>query len=555
MEPASHEHIRLAAIDVGTNSVRLVIAEASADGSYRLLDDEKETTRLGQGLSLTGQLSARAMKLSAQAIARMKRIAEGYGVAQLRVVGTCAVREASNGNEFAALVRQEAGVALETISAEDEAKLAHLSVSQSFDLSGAAAAVVDIGGGSTEIVLSNGSVIEQISSCPLGAVRLTEQFDLFDQPAPKHLRQMRKAISRTLKAALGKPPFPLQVVIGTGGTFTALASVSMHHGEAGSGDDLLPFNVRGYEMQRSEVRHLIDRLGAMPLRARLRVPGLSPERAEIIVAGAAIVECIMKRLRVNCLRVHDRGIRDGLLLTMIREVFPASRHSADCGLDRLRGVRHFATACKYPERHSNHVAELATQIYDQLARQAPAGPGGWSDPANRELFIAAAILHDVGYYINYSKHHKHSYHLIMHSDLPGFSQRELDVIANVARYHRCALPKARHRNFARLARGDQRLVRHLAAILRIADGLDRAHTQEVRAVTVRVRGQRAAFRLDVEQEPHVEIWGAQRKRSLFERVFGLTPSFSWRRFDAVDSPDSGSQLAIPVASIDGNPRG
>jgi len=519
---------RIAAIDVGTNSLRLIIAEAHPDSTYRILDDEKAITRLGRGFASTGKLDPLAMEESVQAIARMKGIAEGYGVSMLRVIGTCAVREAINGPAFCDLVRERTQLELIPITAEEEARLAFMSASNAFDLRSLNAAVVDIGGGSTEIVLSSGGVVEQVYTIPLGAVRQTEQFAGCDShESDESYIAMRRYVRKTLKDHIGVPPFVPQFIIGTGGTFTTLASISMHRGARTREDDMLPFATRGYEFQRSEVRHTLDRLRQIPMKARLRVPGLSPDRAEIIIAGLSIVEGVMRQLHVNTSRVHDRGIRDGLLLSMINELYPSSERLRPEPFDRLRTARHFATGCRYEEQHSNHVAELALQIFDQVTAQRPDLLGEAGGTASRELLHIAAVLHDVGYFINYAKHHKHSYHLIVHSDLAGYTHRELEIIANIARYHRRAEPKMKHANFAALPEADRELVRTLASILRVADGLDRTHTQSVRAVHLHLSGQDAQFFLEAPEEPAVDIWGAERKGRLFSRRFDCKPAFQW----------------------------
>jgi exopolyphosphatase/guanosine-5'-triphosphate,3'-diphosphate pyrophosphatase len=519
---------RIGAIDVGTNSIRLIVAEASGDGSYRILDDEKETTRLGQGLATSGRMLPKSIERAAAAIARMKSIADGYGVEMLRVIGTCAVREASNREEFLDLVRERCGLTIEPISAEEEADLAQLSVAHTFDLRALAVAVVDIGGGSTEIVLSSGGVVEQVFSIPLGAVFLTEEYGGLDPATGKPYRRMRRKIRQQLERSIGRAPFVPQLMIGTGGTFTSLANIAQHRLHPAAGAGLLPVRARGYEMKRSEVMHLVDWLRKMPLRSRMRVPGLSPERAEIIVAGAALVERTMQYLGVNRLLVHDGGVRDGLLRNMVGTLFPgAEKASARESVDPIPYVKQFAATCGYEERHCSHIARLAGQIFDQLAGHLPAPPGGWSDPANRLVLEAAALLHDVGYLINYSKHHQHSYHLIVHSDLPGFTPRELELVANVARYHRRARPKAKHANFNSLAKADRKLVRRLAAILRIADGLDRNRMQIVRRVGVRVQDDDAFFILEAAENPTVDIWAAASKADLFKDTFGLAPHFEW----------------------------
>lgn len=550
---------RLAAIDVGTNSIRLIIVDAFADGTYKVVDDEKAITRLGRGFSVDGLLHEGPMESSVQAIARMKAIAEGYGVERLRCVGTCAVREAANGEAFVRMVRERAGVRIEAISAHEEARLAHASVAEAFDLSQTTAAVVDVGGGSTEIVLSSRGAVEEVFTLPLGAVRLTERYGECAAHDAGEFRKMRRKVRDMLKEAAQRVPFTPQVMYGTGGTFTALAGVCMQRGSARDGSESLPFNVRGYELSRAEVRHTQDWLRGMPGRARGRVPGLSPDRAEIIIPGLTIVESVMKRLGVNTLRVHDRGIRDGIILEMIRAAFGEPAHgggwksggtrgeahgaggaSTTAGggapRDRMKGVRHFAHACRYEEPHSRHVTALALSIFDQMAAAITPGRGetDWRKPECREMLEAASLLHDIGYFINYARHHKHSYHLIVHADLPGFTRREVEIIANVARYHRRALPSAKkHRAFALLPKADRLLVRRLAAILRLADGLDRNHTQCVSSAAVRVSGGAARVLVESSGDVGFDVWAAETKGELFRKAFGLQVRVEWANAPAI----------------------
>lgn len=538
---------RLAAIDVGTNSIRLIVADACADGTYRLLDDEKAITRLGRGFAEDGRLHDAPMEASVQAISRMKGIAEGYGVERLRCVGTCAVREATNADRFIQMVRERAGVKLEPITAEEEARLAYHSVAAAFDLSDGPAAVVDVGGGSTEIVLSSKGAVEEVFTLPLGAVRLTEKFGECDSSDDAAFEAMRQRVRKTISRGVPRLPFVPQVMFGTGGTFTALASLCMQRGGARDGAEVLPFTVRGYELRRAEVRHTLSRLRDMPLRDRSRVDGLSPDRAEIIICGLTIVESVMKHLGVNTLRVHDRGIRDGLILQMIREAFGRASGPATDHRDRMKGVRHFAHACRYEEPHCTHVTRLALSMFDQLPGVLGAeGPGAtWAAPVCRELLEAAGLLHDIGYLINYAKHHKHSYHLIVHSEMPGFTSREVEIIANVARYHRRALPsKKKHRAFAVLPKPDRALVRKLSAILRLADGLDRAHTQSVASVSL--SNQQGVVRASVTSagDAGLDLWAAEHKAELFQRAFGVPLRVEWINrpagLEAVTPPASGA---------------
>ena len=540
---------RLAAIDIGTNSVRLIVVEVAEDGRYRMIDDEKEVTRLGRGLNETGNLQPDAMDRTVEVVARMREIAEGYGIVRVRAVGTSAVREARNRDEFVKLLEDRAGLTPEVITAEEEARLAFLSVSHAFDLRPfGAAAVVDIGGGSTEVVLTAGGVIEQIGTLPIGAVRLTEQLESGTEPLEVRLKGLRRSISRMIKAGLGKPDVKPQIMFGTGGTFTALANLSFQKNSIAPQGDTHPFTLRGYEIKRSEIRHIFRWLSAMPVRERARIPGLSPDRAEIIVAGIAIIERLMKYLGVNTLRVHDRGIRDGLILETIQEMVPRAEPVGALPADRARTARQFAAACKYDEPHSEHVARLTLSIFDQLVEALDAPSAPWAQSEARELLHVAAILHDIGYYINYARHHKHSYHLIMHSDLPGFTHRELELVANIARYHRRARPKRKHMNFVKLNAEERGLVKALVAILRLADGLDRAHSQFVQSVRVEVKSATAWFFVAAETDPVVDIWGASRKSRLFERVFGLDCRFEWEAVAGTGSAPARASGPRPRAS-------
>lgn len=514
---------RLAAIDVGTNTVRLVVADVRADRTFRIVDDEKVATRLGRGLADRGELTAEAIEETVEAIAKLASIADGYGVSHTRPVATCAVREATNGHEFVARVRERTGLDTTVISAEDEGRLAFLSVAGAFDLRGMPAAVIDVGGGSTELVLSSGTVIERIYPLPMGAVRLTDQFALAGTPDPEKFRAMRQWIKKELEARVGRVPFVPHLVVGTGGTFTNLASIVLRRGEADIAADLLPGAVRGFEMQRSDVKHVLHLLRKIPPRERARVPGLTPDRADIIVAGITIVDCLLKQLQVNRLRVHDQGIRAGLLQTMIDERFPREGRAAT--VDRMRSVQRLAKSCPHDGRHAAHVTRLSLSLFDELAAIAP--EGDWATAESRELLEAAAMLHDIGYFISYERHHKHSYHLILHSGLEGFTRAEIEIIGAVARYHRGARPKMKHRSFGSLSPADRERVLRLAGILRLAVGLDRSHAQIVRTVSLRRRDDHVEVRLAADREPVAELWGAERKADILQRAFGVTVGCVW----------------------------
>jgi exopolyphosphatase/guanosine-5'-triphosphate,3'-diphosphate pyrophosphatase len=241
------------------------------------------------------------------------------------------------------------------------------------------------------------------------------------------------------------------------------------------------------------------------------------------VAGAAAVSRLAKRLGTQQILVNTGGLRDGLLLAMIEERFPSEARKSPGPISRLDSARAFARQCRSSERHCGQVAHLATQLFDSLAQR-------FGLPADaRELLEAGALLHDIGYVINHAKHHKHAYHLILNGDLQGFTQRDLEIVACVARYHRKAFPKKRHAAFAKLERTDRRLVRALAGMLRVADGLDRTHTQRITAVTCATHRGFVELTLQARTDPRVDIWDAERKSGLFQRAFDLEPRFVWVR--------------------------
>jgi exopolyphosphatase/guanosine-5'-triphosphate,3'-diphosphate pyrophosphatase len=506
---------RLAAIDIGTNSIRCVVAEVEPGGSYRVLDEEREMTRLGHDLFERGRLAAEPMERSYAALAKMKAIADGFQVHELRAVATSAVREASNGRAFCREVRRRCGLAIEVISPEDEAQLALLSALRAFDLAGRSVAIVDIGGGSVEVVLAAGAVVDQVYTLPLGAVRLTEAHGGAEPLRRRRWKRLRRAIDRVLDERIGDPPFYPEVIIGSGGTFTNLAGLLKVEREGSEK------NLQGYTMRRAEVVHLMHRLRATPLDMRRAMPGLNPQRADIIVAGAAVVARLARRLGAQQIVVNPGGLRSGLLLSMIAERNVAPGGDPVRPKDRLESVRAFARKCHSGEKHCEHVASLAAQLFDGLRGPFDVALEG------RDILVAAALLHDVGYLINHAKHHKHAYHLIQNADLQGWTAREVELIANVARYHRKAAPKKWHSNFRRLERSDRRLVRRLAAILRIADGLDRTHTQRVTAVGVEAGRGPVRLILAAETDPQVERWDADRKSGLFAKVFDGVPALVW----------------------------
>ncbi|WP_298038592.1 Ppx/GppA phosphatase family protein [uncultured Desulfuromonas sp.] len=504
---SSSSEKRLAAIDIGTNSIRCIVVEVTGYNDFRILDDEKATVRLGEGLFAGGSISPDAWERAREALLRMRMIIEGLGAGFVEAVATSAVRKARNGREFIVAMKAEAGVDIRVIDGKEEAQLAATSAYHNFDMGGRRYAMVDIGGGSAEVVISAGNHVEEIHSLDLGAVYLSERFVRTDPISSGEFADLRKYLRKSLKQALKGPDASLQTLVGSGGTITAIGAMTMAMREERYD------SMHGYEVLRSEVVHLLSMLERMTFKERRALQGLNPERADIIVAGVAVINELMRRLGSNVLKVNERGLREGLILESLWKHGLIERRAHP--RDWRDSIRDFARSCHVDMNHGEQVRKLALRLFKPLAE-----PFGL-DKRSGQMLEAAALLHDVGYFINYSKHHKHSYHLIRHADLFDFSPREKEVVANLARYHRKALPRLRHENFAGLSPEDRTLVKRLGGILRLADGLDRRRSQVVEGVSCALEEEAFSVAVEGEGDLSVEVFGGRGKGDLFEEAFGL----------------------------------
>ncbi|HMN10377.1 MAG TPA: Ppx/GppA phosphatase family protein [Gemmatimonadaceae bacterium] len=506
--PHPGEGVRLAAIDVGSNSIRQIIADVSPEGRIRVLDEMKAAPRLGTGLDRAGRLGEEAMGHALEALQRMATLARQYGVAKVEAVATSAVRDAANGRTFLDRVRRETGLRIRLLHGEEEARLAYRSALAHFDLARGRSVVMDVGGGSLELAMAADGLVERLVSLPFGAIRMTEQY-LGLAPSRKDVRRLRQAVRDEIRKALPLRDWRGAQLICSGGTFTNLAGIFLYR----QGSPSAAGRVHGTRVPREELEHIIDLLRACPPEERAHVRGLNVERSDIILAGLVVAAEVMARIESRELQVSVYGIREGLLLESAHvPTIPADRGEA-----RDRSVRTFAERCHYEAPHAQHVRQLALQLFDAVGARLGCGAG------DRQILADAALLHDVGYHINYDKHHKHSYHLILHADLLGMSPVEQVVVANVARYHRGAAPRRKHPNFGRLDRATRDRIARLSAILRVADGFDRGHVGAVQRVKVRWTDR--ALRITAVPDPRarvlrLELWGASRKAPLLSALAG-----------------------------------
>jgi exopolyphosphatase/guanosine-5'-triphosphate,3'-diphosphate pyrophosphatase len=499
---------RISAVDIGSNSIRQIIADVSPEGGIRVIDELKASPRLGAGLEESGQLSVVSVQNALAALSRMAALSKQLGAKRTEVIATSAVRGATNGQRFLDLVREETGLKVRIVDGKGEAALSFRSALAHFDLGVGRAAIIDIGGGSLELALSADGLVERLLSLPLGAIRMTEEF--LADGRRKGLARLRKRVRRGLAADLSLNDWRGAKVICSGGTATNLATIFL----ARKGMETAR-TIQGTVVPRMDLEHIVDWLHSMTLEERKSVPGLNPVRADIIVAGLAVLAEVVAQLKANEVVVSAYGIREGVLLEAAR-VRPVI---ADPGQARARSVRQLAERSHYEEPHAKQVQKLALQLFDAIGARLGC------DPEERQLLADAALLHDIGYHINYDKHHKHSYHLIQHAELLGLTPADQIIIANVARYHRGAEPRRKHENLVSLDGEMRETIVRLAAILRVADGFDRGHTAAVDSI--KVRWMPRALRITAVPNPkgrsvRLDLWGAARKSRLLSEIADTT---------------------------------
>lgn len=514
----------IAAIDVGTNSFHLVVASVDADGHFEVLTREREPVRLGSGGEDMKRLTADAMDRGLAVLDRMRRIADHAGAATVTAVATSAVREADNRGEFVARALAEAGVDIEVVSGVEEARLIHLGVLAAVPLLDKRHLVIDIGGGSTEFIVGDGAEPLLLRSLKLGSIRLTDRFFPKGQTRKRAVRECRIYI----ESFLGHLPAEIdelgfETAVGSSGTIMALARMcAIRRGDRESRTGRLSFTAK-------ELRSLTaDLAGATTPERRLAIEGLEERRADIIVGGALLLSETFTLLGIKRMEVSDYALREGIL-------FEQMRRAAAPGLDpfhrledlRRSGVMYVANSYHEDLGHAEHITDLALELYDGLSTLHGLGE------EDRELFEAAALLHNVGIFISHSAHHRHSYYIIRNSEhLTGFTEREIEIIAQVARYHRKSAPKSKHPEFASLASADKNKVRWMAAMLRVAIGLDRSNRQVVTRIRVtnepresdtqRDSELRLVARVSPGVDTSVELFTARARSELLEAVTGRT---------------------------------
>jgi exopolyphosphatase / guanosine-5'-triphosphate,3'-diphosphate pyrophosphatase len=500
--------MRIAAIDIGSNSIHLLVVDAAARGTFRVLDREKEMVRLGAETLREGRLNRQAMDRGLETLRRYRQLADSRGVEKVIAVATSAVREAANGDQYLARIGRELRLWPRIISGEQEARLIHRAVAHSVHLAEAPVLVIDVGGGSIELIVARGAKLEWAVSEKAGVLRLTETFLRTDPMSPADEVRLSRGITAALGSHLDRARAATpERVVGTSGTILALGALA-HELETGR----LPETLHHLAVSAASIHTLRERLVETDLRERLKLPGLDAARADIIVAGAVLLDESLKRVGARELTLCEWALREGVLLDYVQSHRRSLARAARYPDPRRRSVVQLAERCSHDDRHARHTTRLALQLFDATVHRHGGGQ------RERELLEYAAVLHDIGHHISYPAHHKHSYYLIKNGDLHGFDPTELEVLACVARYHRRGRPRRTHSAYGSLAKTARRTVRLLAGLVRLADALDRSHRQVVESVSVSERNGAIRIRCHATADCELEIWGSRRRSGLLERV-------------------------------------
>jgi len=525
--------MKIAAIDLGSNSFHMVLVETLRGGAFRVIGTEKEMVRLGARTLSRGKLPASAMVRGLEALRKYKRLADSAGAEKILAVATSAIREATNGEDFLDQAGRELGIWPRTVPGDEEARLIYLAVLHSIHLEGRRALVVDIGGGSVELAVGGGQGMEFGVCEKLGTLRMTEEFVKSDPLSDKDESRLVKHVQKTLaphRARLRSAGF--ESAVGTSGTILAVGALALR--KAGQP---VPEPLHHVVVTAEQIHAVRKWAVSTDLKGRLKTEGLDESRADIIVAGAVVLDTILQETAVRELTLCQWALREGIILDYMHG-HRRSLARAEAYPDvRRRSVVSLAERSQWHEKHARKVAELSLALFDATVAQHRL------DTDDRALLEYAALLHDIGHHIAYTNHHNHTYYLIKNGELRGFTPLEVEKIANIARYHRRGRPRKKHPQFAALPREERRKVAVMAGHLRLADALDRSHRQIVRGLEVSARARRLRIRLDVTADPSLEVWAVPRRAELLERALDVTIAV-----EAGEVPETAAVPSAPAAA-------
>jgi exopolyphosphatase/guanosine-5'-triphosphate,3'-diphosphate pyrophosphatase len=501
--------MKVAAIDIGANSVHLVISRLHGPGAREVLDREREMLRLGESTFTKGGIAPELLDRAIEVLKRYRAVSEAHGVEAILTVATSPVRDANNRAEFVLRANKEARLAVRVLSGEEEGRLIYAGVRDGLSPSLKKVAVIDIGGGSAEIVIGEGTKVTYVKSLKLGVLRLAVQFPgrrpRTLQALERHIRSVIGPVAREVAKA------GVDAAIGTSGTIMALA-------------ELLDVRDEGHPIRLSELEALSKRLLKSSPKDIAELEPVGEKRADTIGPGSLVVRIFMEEAGLKELFPCERALREGVVADYAARNAPRlDVRSEEITDPRRRSVEFLARRVGALDRHARQVARLSLLLFDSLL------PVHGLEPRDRELLEYAALLHDAGYWIGSERHHKHAYYLIREGPLEGFSREEIQVIGLTARYHRGKMPKSRHEDYGKLSSEARHRVSSLAALLRVGDGLDRSHAGLVKAMDVQLNGSAVTLNLLSDSDLDLELYATERRADLFRKVFDRELIFEVRK--------------------------
>lgn len=503
---------RIASIDLGTNSFHAVIVDIHADGSFYTIDKLKEMVLLAEK-GVGERLSEAAMKRGLEALQKIKTLCDHQNTEQILAFATSAIREAENGGEFIQRAIDEVGLKINAIPGRVEAELIGLAVQHGVKLPvDKPALMMDIGGGSVEFIIADREKFHFLASKKLGVARMAAKFVDHDPVTVNEIETLKQHFKEKLEdVAQAFAGNRTKTLIGSSGTMENIAAMIAY-----KNDKIPSITLNELEFTAKQFFKFHDKVIRMSRDERARLKGLDEKRIDLLIPGLVLVNYMLKTFAIKKVIISSQALREGIIIRYIQRELPELKKQITDPDPRRRSVFELLHKCHWHETHSRHVTWMALKIFDALQDDL-----GLSDQ-DRELLEFASYLHDIGYHISHRKHHKHALYLIRNADLKGFKEEEIEVMANVARYHRRSTPKSRHKYFDRLSDDLKKRVMALSAILRVADGLDRSHYQNVRKLAIEKDDERITFKISTESDPDLEIWGAMRKNNLFEEITGKT---------------------------------
>jgi exopolyphosphatase/guanosine-5'-triphosphate,3'-diphosphate pyrophosphatase len=492
---------KIAAIDVGSNAIRMVVSSLKPEGQLENLENLRLPVRLGQDAFTSGQFSEETMQMAIDAFLRFRKVAEVFEVTQTRAVATSAMRETTNSEDLIERIARETGFSIEIISGEDEARLIHLAVTKTVNLKGKQAVLIDIGGGSVEVTLSDGENILSTESYGMGTVRLLRKLETAKLPFNRLVREYAESARRHIDQTIGNAN--VEVCLGTGGNLEELGKLRKRVFKQ-EREDLISLD---------ELERLIEKLSEMSLEERIKKFDLRPDRADVILPAAIVLQMIVREIGIKEILIPGVGLKDGVLL----EMAPFARGPRLPRYDQaLASAEQMGRKYAYEAEHAEFTAKMAASLFNQSLSLHHLTEN------ERLLLEIAARLHDIGHFVNTFEHERHGYYLLSHHPLIGLTTAEQAVVANLVRYHRKETPTVNAENYKLLPTKDRLIVTKLCALLRLADALDTSHTRRVSEAQLEQRFSGLwQLKLSGKGDLMLEKWTLEKRKTLFQEVFGV----------------------------------